>query len=303
MPGRRALRVRGAWAERRIRRPSRLPPPRLPEVVDQEAAHAVGCIVISKDRPLQLDACLRSLDQFWPYAGPRTVIYKASDDPYAEGYRVLAGESTVDFIAETKSLRRHVLGLLARAPRYAAFFMDDDLMFQRPQAAVVPPEGFAAVSLRLGLNTTISYADRSDQSLPEFVRRPPLIAWDWTTAEFDFGYPLSLDGSVFDTALLRRLLVTMRFKSPNQLEEQMHVRRDRVPRWMLACEHSSLVNIPANIVTETHTNRAGTDPEMSPEALNARFLDGERIDLQAMDFSDIVGAHQDIPVISSNRPG
>jgi hypothetical protein len=36
---------------------------------------------------------------------------------------------------------------------------------------------------------------------------------------------------------------------------------------------------------------------MSPEALNARFLAGERIDLDAMDFSAVRGAHQEIPLV------
>jgi hypothetical protein len=64
---------------------------------------------------------------------------------------------------------------------------------------------------------------------------------------------------------------------------------------MLAFLESCLVSIPANIVSSTHRNRARDDAVTSPAVLNARFLAGERIDTEAMDFSAVRGAHQDIP--------
>ncbi len=70
---------------------------------------------------------------------------------------------------------------------------------------------------------------------------------------------------------------------------------------MMSFSQSCLVSIPVNIVRTTYKNRAGAAPEMSPEALNARFLAGERIDLDAMDFRAVRGAHQEIPLVFERR--
>ncbi len=99
------------------------------------------------------------------------------------------------------------------------------------------------------------------------------------------------------TRLLLRLLGRIGFTNPNELEEELALKRYLAPRWMMSFSRSCLVSIPVNIVSATHLNRAGTAPEMSSEALNARFLAGERIDLDAMDFRAVRGAHQEIPLV------
>ena len=147
------------------------------------------------------------------------------------------------------------------------------------------------------MNTTYSYPVDRPQAVPEFISDDGVIAWDWTRAEHDFAYPLSLDGHVMRTRLLLRLLGRTRFTNPNELEEELAMRRYLAPRWMMSLHESCLVSIPVNVVSGTHGNRAGGDPEMSPNALNARFLAGERIDLEAMDFSAVRGAHQEIPLV------
>jgi hypothetical protein len=65
---------------------------------------------------------------------------------------------------------------------------------------------------------------------------------------------------------------------------------------MLSFRQSCLVSIPANIVTPTYRNRVGENSDWSAESLNRCFLAGERIDLYAMDFSSVRGAHQEIPL-------
>jgi len=46
----------------------------------------VDALVFSRDRPLQLEACLRSLYLNAPQVAKATVIYKATSDRYQEGY-------------------------------------------------------------------------------------------------------------------------------------------------------------------------------------------------------------------------
>ena len=53
-----------------------------------------------------------------------------------------------------------------------------------------------------------------------------------------------------------------------------------------------MVTIPANVVQHEYANRSGGG---SPEELNTRYLAGERLDLDTMDFSNVTAWHQEIP--------
>jgi hypothetical protein len=251
-------------------------------------------VVFSKDRAMQLDACLKSIANFAPYAGPVTVIYKATTQNFAAAYHAIETPENVELVEESRF--EHVVRDIVGDHAYTVFHTDDDVFFRAPPPLPAPDEHFATVSLRLGENTTYCYAQDAAQPLPPFTADGPLRTWDWTSAAHDFAYPMSLNGHVFNTSLLKRLLTRARFTNPNQLEEELHLRRHRAPRWMVACAHSCVVSIPANIVTSTHTNRASAEASFSPTALNERFLRGERIDFSSMDFSSIHGAHQEIPL-------
>lgn len=257
---------------------------------------SVNCIVFSKDRAMQLDACLRSIERSAPYTGPIAVVYKATTQEFAEGYRLLDLGDRARLVAETGDFRRAVMTLLDATYDYTVFHTDDDVFFRKPSAAPILPADFAAFSLRLGENTTHCYTAGGSQLVPPASKTGPVTAWDWTRAEGDFAYPMSLDGHIFLTCLLVQMLSRARFANPNQLEEELHYRRYLAPPTMLSFLESCLVSVPANIVSSTHRNRASQNEAWSPNVLNARFLDGERIDVDAMDFSAVRSAHQEIPL-------
>lgn len=288
--------MRAAWARRRassldVEAVFRA----IPEVDDATSALVpVNSIVFSKDRAMQLDACLRSIARFSPNEGPVIVIYKATTPEFARGYELLNPGDRVRLVAESDDFRRDVMEAIDPEARYTVFHTDDDVFFRRPPAIPIVPEGFAALSLRLGENTNFCYPTGQTQAIPELVATGPWLAWNWVQASGDFAYPMSLDGHVFRTSLIVRMLSRLRFTNPNRLEESLMRRRFSAPPLMLSFRESCVVSLPVNVVTTTHANRAGADPGLSPEALNARFLSGERIDLEAMDFSDVRGAHQEI---------
>jgi hypothetical protein len=293
---------RGLWARLRVaalraqtRTSAELSLPHGLEVGDSSAPLTpVHCIVFSKDRAMQLDACLRSIERSAPYAGPITVIYLATTEEFADGYRLLDLGERVRLVEQSDDFRSVVINALDPKDEHTVFHTDDDVFFLRPPTAPVLPPGFAAFSLRLGENTTYCYPLHRMQQVPTTAANGSVMAWDWTRAEGDFSYPMSLDGHILSTGLLLRMLARARFANPNQLEGELHLRRYLAPPAMLAFRESCLVSIPANIVSSTHQNPSGANPAWSAEALNRRFLAGERLDLKAMDFSAIQGAHQDV---------
>jgi hypothetical protein len=290
-------RLRVAALRARTTSSQRLATPSLDAAGSEVTPLSVNSIVFSKDRAMQLDACLRSIELWAPYTGPISVIYQTTSDLFATGYQLLDLSERVRLIRQSDDFRNDVMAALDPTGNYTVFHTDDDLFFRGPPAVPILPAGAATFSLRLGENTTYCYPFRRPQPLPATVGKGPVIAWDWTRAKDDFSYPMSLDGHILPTSLLLRMLTRARFSNPNELEDALHVRRYQAPSVMLAVRESCLVANPANIVSPTHRNRAGGDPSLSPPALNARFLAGDRIDVEAMDFSNVQGAHQEIPFV------
>ena len=291
---------RGAWARARLQARRPADPARLSIPPPGTAPLRLNCIVFSRDRPMQLDACLRSIERNAPYDGPITVVYRATDDRFEAGYRALAAGERVRLVREG-DFRSDVLAALEPSVAATVFHTDDDVFFRAPPGAPFLLPGVAAFSLRLGENTTYCYPYGRPQTPPETGSDGPVIAWDWTRLAPDFGYPLALNGHVMETRLVRRIVERARFSNPNRLEDALHIRRYLAPPLMLAFRESCLVSIPANVVTTTHANRAAEDPELSTAALNERFLAGERIDFDRMDFSAVDAAHCELPLVFTQR--
>jgi hypothetical protein len=269
------------------------------ESTSPSATVDVDCVVFSKDRPMQLDACLRSILRHAPYRGSITVVYRATTERFRQGYAQLDVDTRVRLVPQGADFRTDVLAVLHEARDLIVFHTDDDLFFRKPPRAPLLPDGCASFSLRLGENTTHCYAFAQDQPLPERVLVDDFIVWNWKRAQLDFAYPLSLDGHLFDTDRLRTLLGGATFRDPNELEEELHLRRHRAPRLMVAFRHSCVVSVPVNIVTDSMVNRSGADPRYAPGTLNDLFLEGVRIDLDRLGLGNVRAAHEEIPLAFS----
>jgi len=110
----------------------------------------------------------------------------------------------------------------------------------------------------------------------------------------DFGYPLSVDGHIFRTKEILKLTKKVSFSNPNTYEASLQI-FDNFPRnKMWSYKHSVLVNSPSNIVQSTFQNRKGETYGISTKDLNDAFLSGRFIELDKIDFSNIVGCHQEL---------
>jgi len=257
----------------------------------------VDCIIFSKDRPMQLDACLRSIGRHAPYRGTVTVIYETTSDRYRRGYAELAEYPGLRLQHQGTDFRGAVMDVLRDTSPLVVFHTDDDIFFRAPPRAPMLPEDCAAFSLRLGENTTYSYPYRKAQQLPQRHEVGDLMVWNWANATLDFAYPMSLDGHLFSTDRIVTLICKAGFNDPNELERELHFSRYRVPRFMASFRQSSVVAVPVNVVTSSIVNRSGGDPSLAPDALNDRFLRGARIDLERLDFRNVRGAHQEIELV------
>ena len=67
-----------------------------------------------------------------------------------------------------------------------------------------------------------------------------------------------------------------------------------MPNDMGCFENSCIINTPVNRVQETFKNSAGVFFQQDAKSLNDSFIQGKRLDLDSMDFSTIIGTHQEI---------
>lgn len=254
----------------------------------------IRAVVFSKDRPLQLDGLLQTIEMHARglYAEV-VVLYLPTSAAFEVGYRNCRAEHPGVLWVEQGDFRSDLLGLIPESGR-VGFHCDDDL-FYRPAPTLdpwLPSWPLLAYSLHLGQNTGYCYTLNQPQRVP--ARNP----WPWPAAELDFGYPFSLDAHLYQADVVRALLEQLAFTTPNELEAAGagFIAHDPVG-WgeLLACgDHSCVVSIPANRVQDAFRNRHAERSDWKAEALNELYLQGLRLDPAAMDFSAVCAAHQEL---------
>lgn len=248
-------------------------------------------IVFSRDRPAQLDLLLRSLLRHAPEE-ETWVCWHATTDDYRDAYMGEYREDRIVWQTETppenfnEALRRNIV-----ADEHITFFCDDDVVY-RPYDGEVSGlldwhPGILTVSLRLG-------AENTRQQLP-----PGFPIWDWTQLEAtDFGFPGSIDGHTFRGADVMEMLGGDYIENPTQLETILAHRvdafRSRRPL-MASCYDQRLVGVPVNRVSPDSGVEHGLVYPQTTEEMLARWQAGERIALDALDFSGVQGCHHEIP--------
>lgn len=249
-------------------------------------------VIFSKDRACQLHACLESMFKFFNSKDSPTVtiIYKASTEEFDKGYEKLKGffppgddfnwEKEKNFKAQTI---KAVNGFPWAESQYTVFLVDD-IIFVNPvstedrQFSLIKNNSMmVGVSMRLHNEVTHCYASNKPQQVPKFVKG---MVWPWTECSGDWGYPLSVDGNVYNTEFIKTFIETLNYSNPNTLEANLDMIKNQpnVPSY-LCCypEAPRLINIPANRVQQTFQNRHAKG--FSAEELNKIYLEGNIIDI------------------------
>lgn len=268
----------------------------------------MNIIIYSKNRAMQLDACLRSLKKhFKDYNSVKknvTVIYVASDEAYKQGYDKCSEEhSEVTFRKQT-TFRVDTLESIDHDNDYTMFLVDDILFkgdFSVTDDAfkmVRNNDQMLALSLRLSPDKTYCYATDSNMRAPDWLRRVKgkFAAWRYHGCDGDWGYGLSLDGNVYNTKFIVPMLNRIDFHNPNELEANLNhpqITAGITPLVMCCYEDDSkLFNVPANRVQDTFNNRY--EKSYSAKELNDKFLEGKRISLDSISGMRNISVHYPI---------
>jgi len=293
--------------------------------------HPLSIVIFSKDRAAQLDLCLKSihenlsnLSEHWNIY----IIYTSSSKDFKDGYRELMKEwyskpNAIYFLPEDKykGFRKTLEYCMKHWEEMVMFFTDDDIVYRKfeyhyniftwaSKAHWHQHDSFCT-SLRLGTNTFVQdQYTNSNCLIPDDVIMGdgPARFWNWKEQQKDtnFAYPFSVDGHVFPFHIAKRMVNnTPKYNNPNSLEgKAQNYIQDKIktfPDEMCCFEKSYVINTPLNRVQETCHNGAGKFFGSTPEELNKRFLNGERLTLEGMDFSTIIGVHQELKLCWSKK--
>lgn len=261
-------------------------------------------VIPSKDRPAQLDLLLRSMFKNFriaPYAGTPTIIFKASNGSFYDGYTLL-GEyhRECKWIGERfnqNSYKEILTSAIDPSREFTVLFVDDnvfinkfDIMNSNFQKFINDPNGIC-FSLRLNPNIDYSYTNNCS-FLPMGKTE-----WDWHDAPVEYGYPMSFDGHIYRTPELLAAVGQIDFDGPPMFESELA--KKPIPKDIIYCDEISYVtNIANNRVQTTFPNRRGGD---DVKDLNNRFLSGERIIVETYEGFCSTAVHVELPFLWEKR--
>ncbi len=265
----------------------------------------IACIVFSKDRALQLHGLLASMQEQVSPPPTTHVLYDCSSTAHAAAYHELAELfPRIRFLRQRNrtSFRDDLLRLLDELSEERLFFLVDDLLFTEPvdlrPLAALDSDRFVP-SLRLGCNLTRCYTLQADQPLPPAAKPDPdlddaFFCWRWSKGVHDWGYPLSVDGHIFDRREITILTHHARFTAPNSFEDGLQLFRPLFQGRLGVCYRKSrLLNIPCNKVQVENDNLAG---DIHPDHLLERWQAGFRVDYRRYYGFANISAHQEVPL-------
>jgi hypothetical protein len=217
--------------------------------------------ILSKDRPLQLDALLRSMQAMGGAAVPSVVLYKASSDRYRHAYAEVFDRhegARLDVVPE-RDFKSDVLEIITSKRHQRVAFLVDDQVFIATvnlQEILTLDPSVATYSLRLGKRITRSQPLGIETGNPPFLALPDLpegwLAWHWAQGKGDWRAANCLDGNVLSRAMVLAAFehpVAARIRGPQTLEMALHESGIATPIGVCSVE-PQVVNLAINRVSE-----------------------------------------------------
>ena len=270
-------------------------------------------VVFSMDRAMQLHALLGSYRDNVANGPKLTIIYRVTSESHEKAYQGVLDEFSDLILLPIRQQNResfqHILiDVLTRVETKNVFFLVDDNMFIEPMdlgALAAHASAFSIPTFRLGKNLNKSYTQQKSQSKPDLqeykrqsdieISSTDMFSWCWSGGELDWGYPLSVDGHIFQRHEVLAMAESIVFDSPNTFEGNLQ-KFNAAYQWRagICFRKSRLINIPYNKVQTDFKNIHG---EMHQDEMLLLWNEGNRIDRASYYGLVNVSAHQEIPLM------
>jgi hypothetical protein len=280
----------------------------------------IHLLLISKDRACQLRNLLYSITVNAPKLFDITINYTYSSDQFREGYEKLQKEDLGQIRwKKEENLREDYLNSCRATTCALTCLGTDDCVFYRPfpysseNVEELVDNETISYSFRLGRVNTLT------QDYQTGRMQPPLHDWfnpkigdkysgnfvkyDWTSGDpnLNWFYWFSEDFHCYRTEDNLKMTEMVDFKMFRHLEGNLNggLRQKWFHKPLMCIGHKSyVVNVPTNncqgeAIPCSKYNNIGL------EELNTKYLDGQVIRLEEMDFSNVQGCHSDIKLVLS----
>ena len=247
--------------------------------------------VLSKDRPLQLDALFRSMHAMTGAMVHCVVLYKTSSDRYQRAYtEVFERHKHMDLDpVREQDFQADVFRLVRSKNVERVAFLVDDQVFIAPvnlrQILTLDPN-FATYSLRLGKRVTRSQPLGTESGNPPFLQLDGLpddwLAWRWEAGTGDWFAANSVEGNVLSRANVVAAFqhpIASKISGPRTLEMSLQASGIGTKIGICGVE-PQVVNLAANRVS---AERSLDPPGIAPaDSLLERWESGYQLSLSGV---------------------
>lgn len=261
------------------------------DITVKKQDNTVDLVVFSYDRALQLYSFLESLEKHATGLHKVFIVYRSSNDDHTQSYEIVKKRfPAMTYCQQGPPSAKDFKPLVLQAfgqdlANYLTFAVDDDIIKEKIDfthcTRLLEQTGAYGFYLRMGLHLTHCYSLRGPQRVRSYTQvHPGVYSWRFCDGTGDWGYPGSVELTVWRKSDLEQMLTKHPFNNPNKLEDVLNYYADK-KKSGLCFASSSVVNLPLNIVNETQQSNNQMN-WMTPNQLLAKFRDGYKIDIDKL---------------------
>ena len=261
----------------------------------------IAIVVFSKDRPVQIEALLRSALKFFKGNCSWHILWQASNSQISQTYSSVfssfSNQSNFKLKREV-NFKSDLVDILVNSKHRGVIFMVDDLLFidyfDASNLIGLDPL-FEIASLRLWPGN--SYCQPRNCSFPpppfESSSDRPWLKFSWTESRGDWSMPISLDGHLFSRSEILRLIKHVQYKAPNSLETSLGDFSFLFKKRKGLCR-------PLPVIRNFAFNRVQLENEdfpcgsWNPERMLEKWHDGWQLNIESLAALDAISCHVDV---------
>lgn len=275
-----------------------------------ESAQKADLVIMSYDRPLQLYAFLESVSSYMSGLGEVVVVYKTSNDAYKQAYEEVRSAFPLSvFCKEDPAIENHFKELWLKATfdssaEYILFAVDDIVVKDHIDIAndieLMNKHEAYGFYYRLGFHLSYCHPMNCKQRVPPLKRMASdLFAWTFRDGECDWGYPHTVDMTLYRKADIEKDLRSIDPFLPSFEWKWSGLVTPSVKNKIGLCyKISKIVNLPLNRVQEEICNR---NMGIEKDYLLEQFMQGKKIDITPLFKIKNPSAHMDYEPIYIQR--
>jgi hypothetical protein len=181
------------------------------------------------------------------------------------------------------------------------FLVDDTIIF-RPCVLDQVLDVFTDRHLFISLRASRTYPADTP---PKFIADEDFLEWKWNYSKrkwVTWNYPFSVDGNIFHTRHMKKVIKKISFEAPNSFVGRMHTYRHA---WWIKRIARALA-LPEAVVFNNPLNRVQAEGEtwhknITVESLNDRYMAGEQIDNSVLYRANPSATHYAVPLSFEKR--